>query len=230
MNTIWTRRIGAATGALYIFLGLLRGGGSDELGSHATRAQIVAWIHTYSTITSGRYVMALVDLLGLLCLLVFVAYLSTILRRAEGEFGYLSTVALSAGILSVALKIASFPALVVAYVWAKDGVDPNVIGMLWDMGSWSMVLTLAASGLMVAAVAAVAIPTAVLPRWLGWGSVLTSLALFANVALNRGQDFLPGMLLFMLWIVLTSIVLVLRAGTVPAPAASAAIGEPALAR
>jgi hypothetical protein len=34
------------------------------------------------------------------------------------------------GILSVALKIASYPAIVIAYVWAKDGVDPKVIGML----------------------------------------------------------------------------------------------------
>jgi hypothetical protein len=228
MKNLWLKRFGAATGAIYILIGLLRGGGNDGPGFHASRAQIVTWIHTSSTITSARYAMAFVELMALLCFLVFVAYVSSVLRRAEGEFGYLSTTALSAGILSVALKIASFPMIIAAYVWAKDGVDPKVIGMLWDMGSFSFVLTLAANGLLVAAVAAVAIPTRVLPRWLGWGSVVTSLALFANVAIYT-PDNSPAMLLFMLWTLVTSIVLVRRAGTAVIPAAPPAMREPALA-
>jgi hypothetical protein len=229
MNNIWLKRLGAATGAIYILIGLLRGGGDDGPGFHASRQQIVTWIHTSSTITSGRFVMALLELLGLLCFLIFVAYLSGVLRRAEGDLGFLSMTALSAGILSVALKIASFPVLVVAYVWAKDGVDPKVIGMLWDMADASMVLTLAANGLLVAAVAAVAIPTRALPRWLGWGAVITALALFANVALARGQGFLPAMLLFMLWVLVTSIVLIRRAGEPTAAVVTPAVREPALA-
>jgi len=230
MNNIWLKRFGAATGAIYILIGLLRGGGDDGPGFHASRQQIITWIHTSATITSGRYVMAFVELLGLLCFLVFVAYLSSVLRSPEGELGFLSTTVLSAGILSVALKIASFPGLVVAYVWAKDGIDPKVIGMLWDMADASMVLTLAANGLLVAAVAAVAIPTRALPRWLGWGGVITALALFANVALARGQGFLPAMLLFMLWVLVTSIVLIRRAGEPTAAVATPAVREPALAR
>jgi hypothetical protein len=107
MNNIWTRRIGAAGGAVYILLGLLRGDGGNQLGFHSTRAQIVTWIRTNSSLTSGRFVMALVELVGLPCFLVFVAYLSSILRRAEGEFGYLSTVALSAGVLSVQDRLLS---------------------------------------------------------------------------------------------------------------------------
>ena len=231
MNNIWTRRIGAAAGAVYILLGLLRGDGESGPGFHASRQAIVTWIHTSSTITSGRFVMAFVELLGLLCFLVFVAYLSSVLHRAEGEFGYLSTIVLSAGILSVALKIASYPAIVIAYVWAKDGVDPRVIGMLWDMGGVSFVLTLAANALLVAAVAGVAIPTRVLPRWLGWGAVATSLALFANVAHSYStSDNSPAMLLFMLWTLVTSIVLIRRAGAPATSIATPAMREPALAR
>jgi hypothetical protein len=230
MNSIWLKRFGAATGAIYILIGLLRGGGDDGPGFHASRQAIVTWIHTSSTITSARFTMAFVELLALLCFLVFVAYLSSVLRRAEGESGYLSTTALSAGILAVALKIASYPGLVVAYVWAKDGVDPRVIGMLWDMADVSMVLTLAANGLLVAAVAAVAIPTRVLPRWLGWGAAATSLALFANVALDRGQANLPSMLLFMLWTLVTSIVLIRQAGATATSVVTPALREPAIAR
>jgi hypothetical protein len=230
MNGIWLKRFGAASGAIYILIAFLRGGGDDGPGFHASRRAILTWIHTSSTITSARYVTALVELLGLLFFLVFVAYLSGVIRRAEGETGYLSTTVLSAGVLSVALKIASFPALVAAYVWAKDAVDPRIIGMLWDMAGVSMVLSLAADGLLVAAVAAVVIPTRALPRWLGWGSVVTSLAVFANVASNRGASFLPAMLLFMLWVLVTSIVLIRRAGETAAPAPAVSMGQPALAR
>jgi hypothetical protein len=230
MNNIWLKRFGAATGAIYVLIGLLRGGGDDGPGFHASRQQIATWIHTNSTITSGRYITAFAELLALLCFLVFVAYLSSVLRSPEGELGFLSTTVLSAGILSVALKIASFPGLVVAYLWAKDGIDPKVIGMLWDMADASMVLTLAADGLLVAAVATVAIPTRALPRWLGWGAVTTALALFTNVVLARGQSFLPAMLLFMLWVLVTSIVLIRRAGTAAAPATTPPMREPVLAR
>src|SRR6516225_3918390 len=159
MNSIWLKRFGAASGAIYILIAFLRGGGDDGPGVHASRREILTWIHTSSTVTSARFATAFVELLGLLCFLVFVAYLSGIIRRAEGESGYLSTTVLSAGILSVALQIASFPGLVVAYVWAKDGIDPRIIGMLWDMADVSIVLSLAADGLLVAAVAAVALPT-----------------------------------------------------------------------
>lgn len=229
MNNVWLKRFGAATGAIYILIALLHSG-DDGPGFHATRQQILAWIHTSGTINSGRYVMVLLELLGLLCFLVFAGYVSTVLRRAEGDVAFLSTTVVSAGTLSVALKLASFPGLVAAYVWAHDGVDPRILGMLWDMGGVSMVLSLAADGLLVAAAAAVIISTGVLPRWLGWGAALTSVALFANVVLNRGEGFVPAMLLFMLWILVSSIVLIRRAGETDAPASATVLGEPALAR
>lgn len=231
MNSIWTRRIGAAGGAVYVLLGLLRGDGGSQLGFHATRQQIVAWIHTNSSITAGRYVTALLELFGLLCFLIFVAYLSGLLRRAEGEFGYLWTVALGAGILSVAIKISSFPASVVALVWARDGVDPRVIGMLFDMGDVAMVLTLMATGLMLAAVAVVAIPTGVLPRWLGWGTAATSVALFGNVTFAYASpDFSPAMFVFMLWTLVTSVLLIRRAGAPARATETRSMREPAMAR
>src|SRR6516225_434192 len=130
MNNIWTRRIGAAAGAIFVLIALLHGDGGNQPGFHASRRSIVAWIHTDSTITASHYAMAFLELLAFLCLLVFITYLASVLRRTEGDVGYLSTTVLSAGILSIAIKLASFPATVAAYVWAKDGVDPRVIGML----------------------------------------------------------------------------------------------------
>ena len=230
MNTLWTRRIGAAMGAVYVVIGLLRGEGEPSPGFHASRGAIVNWMHTSGGITSSKYATAFLELLALLCLLVFFAYLSDILRQTEGASGYLPATVLGAGTLAVALKIASFPAYVVAHVWAKDGVDPRVIGMLLDMGDVAMALTLAAMGLALAAVAVATIPTVALPRWLGWGAAITSVALFVNVAIAyRTPDMAPAVFLFLLWTLVTSIVLVRRAGQVPVSESTATTRDAVLA-
>jgi hypothetical protein len=230
MNNIWTRRFGAATGAVYILLGLLRGDNDGGPGQHASPAQLQAWIDTSSTFAREQAVLGFLELIGLLFFLIFVAYLWSVLHRAEGETGYLSTATLGAGILSVAIKIASFPAIMVAYGWARDGVDPRVIGMLWDIGAAAMLLTLATNGLLTALVAVVGITTRAVPRVVSWGAVPTSLALFANVVFDQQTGFLPAMLLFMLWTLVSSIALVWRAGTASAPLARPALREPVLAR
>lgn len=214
MNTIWTRRIGAASGAVYVVLGLLNGGGGNEPSFHASHQAIIAWIRsTPRTITPAHYVMGLVELLSLLCLVLFVAYLASVLRQAEGVSTFLPGVVIGGGVLAVAIKIASFPPALVANVWAHDGVDPRVLGMLLDMNTVSFDLFQAAIALSIAAVAAGAIATRALPRWLSWGTAVTALALFANVAFAyKTADFAPAVLLFLLWSLVTSIVLVRRAG------------------
>lgn len=235
MNNVWIRRIGAASGITYILLLFLPvgGGGSDSPPFHSSPQAITAWIHHQpATIGPAQWVGGLKELLALLVFLVFVTYLASVLRRGEGEFGFLSTTVLSAGILSVAIKITSFAPALVAYVWAKDGVDPRIIGMLFGLNDVAFDLTLAANALMIAAVAAVAIPTRALPRWLGWAAVAVSLALFANVGLSfLGPDFAIAMLPYLLWILVTSIVLIRRAGMVVATSpVGAGLREPAFAR
>lgn len=231
MNNIWARRIGAATGAAYILIGLLRGSGDNVPAFHASRASIATWMRNSAAPTPGQYAMGLLELLGLFFFLVFVTYLSTVLRRHEGESGYLSSVVLAAGITSVAIKIASLPGFVAVHVWAKDGVDPRVIGMVLDMNSVAFDLSVATLAVMVTAAAAVAIPTRALPAWLGWGTALTAAALVAGTVFAFATpDFSPAMLVFMLWTIVTSVVLVLNASDVTAPAKATAVREALLAR
>jgi len=237
VNNRWVRRVGAATGLGYILLLFLPvgggGGGSDTPPFHASPQAVTTWIRGLpATIGPAQWLGGLQELLAFLLFLVFVTYLAAVLRQAEGEFGFLSTTVLSAGILSTTIKIASFAPALVGYVWAKDGVDPRVIGMLFGLNDVAFDLTMAANALMIAATAAVAIPTSVLPRWLGWAAVVVSLALFANVGLAfLGPDFAIGMLPYLLWILVTSIVLIRRAGAVaPIRTAGTALREPVLAR
>jgi hypothetical protein len=231
VNNIWVRRVGAAAGAVYILIALLRGSGDNVPAFHASRAAVASWMRHSAELTAGQYAMGLLELLGLFCFLVFVVYLSTLLRRQEGDSGYLSTVVLAAGITSVAIKIASLPGVVVVHIWAKDGVDPRVIGMILDMNSVAFDLSVATLALMVTAAAAVAIPTGALPIWLSWGSAFTAAALLAGSILAFATpDFSPAMLVFMLWTAVTSIVLTLNASETSSPAKAPAGPEAFLAR
>jgi len=70
---------------------------------------------------------------------------------------------------------------------------------------------------LAAAAAAVALRTNVLPRWLGWLAAVTAPALIANGLFFRSENG-PAFLLFLLWLVATSVVLTLRAAAGPVAA------------
>ncbi len=95
MNSTWLKRLGAASGALYVVLAFLKNGGSNSPNFQASQQEIVTWAKSVQ-LTPTFWIGPYVGLLGLLFFLVFVAYLSSVLSRAEGEFGWLST-SVSAG-------------------------------------------------------------------------------------------------------------------------------------
>src|SRR5215217_1990268 len=72
-------------------------------------------------------------------------------------------------------------------------------------------------GVMMAAVAVVALKTRVLPIWLGILAALTAPACLVN-GMFLDAEFGPAFLLFLLWVTLASIVLTLRAGRTGAKA------------
>ncbi len=87
------------------------------------------------------------------------------------------------------------------------------------MSSVAFVLSMLPLGVLVAAVAILALKRRVLPLWLGLMSAVTAPVLLVNGTFLEAE-FVPAFLLFALWMVLTSVVLTLRAGRVDAEAAS----------
>ncbi len=150
-----------------------------------------------------------IELVGMLFFLPFLGYLWSVLRRAEGADGWLATTALGAGLAAFIVKIASAAPLLAANNEA-DGT--RLHDALARMNDISFIVTMLPLGVFAAAVATVTLQTGALPRWLGWFAAATAPALIVN-GLFFGSTEGPAFLLFLLWLVCTSVVLTRRAGS-----------------
>jgi hypothetical protein len=198
---IWPR-LGAVSGVLYVVLLM----GSTSTGSDA---QIVI----------------VLELIAILLFIPFLGYLYSVLRRAEGEGAWLSPTAFGAGLVDLTIKLGS---IAPGFAARTQGLDPQLHQALEKMNSVAFIVTMLPLGVMMAAVATVALKTRVLPLWIGLLAALTApVCLFNGTFLDA--EFGPAFLLFLLWVMLASIVLTLRAGreTVEAaPSSKAAWPEP----
>jgi hypothetical protein len=193
MSKLMLPRLGAACGIVFpIVMFLAVGNGS---GFAAWRAIVATW--------------------ALVLALPFLAYLYSLLRRAEGDGGWLATVALVAGVSGIVLKLGSHaPALALHHHHIAKGTQ--LYKALDDMGGGATVMSLYPLAICCAAVAAVVVRTGVLPRWLGAFAVVTAAALAVNGAFLFA-GFVPALLLFLLWTLVTGATL-LRRGWSPQPA------------
>jgi hypothetical protein len=193
---IWPR-LGALSGVLYVVLLM----GSTSTGSDA------------------QIIIAL-ELIAILLFLPFLGYLYSVLRLAEGEGAWLSATAFGAGLVDLTIKLGS---IAPGFAARTEGLDPQLHQALEKMNSVAFIVTMLPLGVMMAAVATVALKTRVLPLWLGLLAAITAPACLVN-GMFLDAEFGPAFLLFLLWVMLASIVLTLRAGraTVEAAASSKA--------
>lgn len=188
-KAMWPR-LGAASGML--FVALLMSGESIPVGD--------GWL----------------AFVGFLMFIPFLGYLFSVLRRAEGGDGWLSTTAFGAGLIALAVHLASSA----PYVAAQDvEKGSQLASALIAINGLAFVTFLGILGLMVGAASAVVIKTRVLPLWLGWAGIVTAIALLVNSAFSDAE-FVPAFLLFLPWTVLTSAILTWRAGA-PRPVETA---------
>ncbi len=214
MNKTWLKRLGAASGVLYVVLAFVGSGSGDtnSPGFNATPQEITTWAKSLQ-LTSSFWINPYVELLGMLFFLVFAAYLYSVLSRAEGEFGWLSATVFASGIATVVIKLTAFPVAAAAVAGASGGFNPQVLGVLWDMDNIAFFLTWATQAFLLAAAAIVVIQTKALPRWLGWSAAIIALLLLGTLPVAFFNP-IPVHLLALLWVLVTSIVLILRAGKV----------------
>ena len=181
---IWPR-LGALSGALYVVLLM----GSTSTGSDA------------------QIVIAL-ELIAILLFLPFLGYLYSVLRRAEGEGSWLSATAFGAGLVDLTIKLGS---IAPSFASRAEGLDPQLHQALEKMNSVAFIVTMLPLGVMMAAVATVALKTRIMPLWLGLLAAITAPACLVN-GMFLDAEFGPVFLLVLLWVMLASIVLTLRAG------------------
>jgi hypothetical protein len=140
--------------------------------------------------------------------LPFLAYLYSMLRAAEGDSGWLSTVALVAGVSGILLKLASHaPELAIH----REGIAKGTqLYKALDSTAGAVTLTsLYPLAICCGAVAAIALREHVFPRWLGIFAAVTALALAVNAGFVYAS-VAPALLLFLLWTLVTGIVLLRR--------------------
>jgi hypothetical protein len=155
---------------------------------------------------SGKLIAAAyIGLLGTVAFLWFLGVLRSRLRRAEGPHGRLSTTALGGGIVAAAmfLLVDGFN-LAGALRADEDGrIDPAVAATLYDMSGLSISLAAFGASVLVVATAALAFRTRVLPRWLGWISVLLGIGLLTPISY-----IFVG--IFLLWLLAVAVLLFLQ--------------------
>lgn len=195
-------RLGAVCGILYVVL-ILVGNSVYESGNETVGLPM--------------------ELIGMLLFIPFLGYLYSLLRRAEGEDGWLSATAFGAGLVEFAIKLVS---VIPAFAARTEGLSPQVHQALENMGNFAYIITMLPVGVMMAAVAIVILKTRVLPLWLGLLAAITAPACLVN-GMFFDADFGPAFLLFLLWIALSSVVLTLRGR---ASVASTVTPEPARVR
>jgi drug/metabolite transporter (DMT)-like permease len=145
---------------------------------------------------------------ALVLALPFLAYLYSLLRAAEGDGGWLSNVALVAGVSGVLLKLTSHaPELAIHRDGSGKGTE--LYKALDNSAGAATVMSLYPLAVCCAAVAVIALREHVLPRWLGIFAAVTAVALAVNAGFLYAS-FVPALLLFLLWTLVTSIVLLRR--------------------
>jgi hypothetical protein len=207
MSTRTIGRLGAAAGAAYVILSVLGdslGGSGDSPALGSSAAKYAHWLATSSPSTAG-YGGAFLELIGVLCFVAFAAALYDVLRRAEPERTWLPTAALGAALVSTAIKLGAAPPMLAAFSLRHDA-DPQLAKALVEINDYAFLLTWAADALMLAAVAACALRSAAMPRWLAIAAAVIAPLLLASVA--AGNDAPPfGFLLGLLWFLAASIAL-----------------------
>ena len=215
-NNSW-QRLGAASGIVYVVVILLpdfiQGGPAEE--ETITPAQAIA--NACASATAAQFTDAIYPIthvLGYLFFLFFLGSLWSSLRRAEGDHGWLAAAGFGGGVASLTIRLSGAAASAAAAHNACAGIDPQLWQVLNSLSGAAYFSSFFPLAILSAASAVIAIRFGALPRWLGWMSAVVAVALlvdgFAGTLYTRAVGL--SFLLFMLWTLMASIVLMRRVG------------------
>jgi hypothetical protein len=217
-------RWNAASGYLVILLGI--GGAAFERGSPPFTAPVEEVVAFWSNYQRELLAQSVMFVFSAGAYLWFFGALRTVLMRAEGGNGTVSTVAFGAGIVSAGLQmiLQCFQAAlaIVAPGTLERGVVALFGSLLWALS----VIAYVPMGVMLAAVAAASFAYRAFPRWLAWFSSAASLAHFVmtfGLVVESGP-LVPGeattyalYAIALLWLIATTTVMVFGPTKTPRP-------------
>lgn len=134
----------------------------------------------------------------------FVVRLHGILRGAKGGRGWLPHIVLASGIAAGAMLCLAFAFTSMAAYNGSTGLNLEAVRTLYPMGGFAFhILMSGALALFLAATAAAAVRTKVLPHWAAWAGGILAL-LFLLESIGAGTMFLLPQILFLGWTVIVS--------------------------
>jgi hypothetical protein len=224
------QRVGAASGVLWFLLIMVgnqmsTAGGSD--GPRPSGQQIIDDLRRSSESTTAA-VGFMLELLGFAALMVFLGYLSWVLRRADGEGGWLAGTALVAGVTMIAIKVGS-AAPIFAALLRKDEISPELARTLVDINSGAFWISWLPFAVLVAATAGAALRTGLVARPLAWvGLVLGAVGVVPGVSLAVAMSDYGAapFLLSAVWLAVLSAVLTVRGPRRPATMSAERVAVP----
>ena len=207
-------RLGAASGVLWFLLIMIGNEMSTDGTSDNARPsgeQILADLRRSSESTTAT-VGLILELLGFAALLVFLGYLSWVLRRGDGERSWLPGTALVAGITMIAIKLGS-AAPIFAAMLRKDEISPELARTLVDINSGAFWISWLPFAVLVAATAGAALRTGLVARpvaWVGLALGVVGVVPGVSVAVAMSDYGAVPFLLSAVWLAVLSGVLAVR--------------------
>jgi hypothetical protein len=194
------RVTGAAglAGIVLIFVPIIAMSSLGEPAFVATREETAAFFRNTAE-SSWADAAGTVALLGLVALTSFMVGLFLLLRRAEGEPPWRSTVALVFGALFAAYLFTDAS-------WEAAGnrgadLDPGLAHFAFDMGNIGFANAWVSMGSFAAFTGWVVLKTGVFRRWLGWLMVASGVGLALSRFVWTTEAWLVPYALFWIWVV-----------------------------
>jgi hypothetical protein len=183
--------------------------------SPADDAPAQEWL-SYMTEDTGVWVIyALLLGVGFVALVWCLGSVRSILARAEGGTGRLSTVVFGAGVLAIGL-LATSMAFIGSTATATeflDAFEADVQTGLALLGAGAVAFAFAAmaAGMAVASAAVVMLRTKTFPTWFAWASLVAGVAIFIGAVVDITFLLLP------LWAIVIGVLIMGGVGTRPTP-------------
>jgi hypothetical protein len=206
MNSKWLGRLPALSGAIFAVVAFARGGGDDSAPTASSSGQQIATYAFHHGLPNSLYH---VELWAYLALMVFSIVLYSRLRAAEPQDAIAAMIVVGACVVSVAIKIGSFPAVYALYS-SPVQLDPGVARALWVLGDFAFTLSMVVQALSLGAVAVSGLLYGGIPRWLSGTAGAIAVALVIGLILGGNFPVAPT-LAWMLWVLVASVALFIQA-------------------
>jgi hypothetical protein len=199
------------TGIVLIFTPIIAMASLGEPAFVATREEVAAFFRNTAE-SSWADAAGTVALLGLVALMWFMVGLCLLLRRAEGDPPWRSTMALVFGVLFAAY-------LVTDATWEAAGnrgsdIDPGLAHFAFDMGNIGFANAWVSMGSFAVFGGWAVLTAKVFRRWLGWLMVASGVGLTLSRFVWTTNAWLLPYALFWIWVIAVCIRLLRKPATI----------------